>query len=91
MIYLIAGLVILSLIFFLMFLFEKNDKKKIKERYVQMELVNEGLRKELEKVTAISKIKEEKQNEANEKIEQLFDGDIVSNAIDGLSKHKNKI
>lgn len=89
MIYLIAGLVILSLIFFLMFLFEKNDKKKIKERYVQMELVNEGLRKELEKVTAISKIKEEKQNEANEKIEQLFDGDIVSNAIDGLSKHKS--
>lgn len=89
MIYLIAGLVILSLIFFLMFLFEKNDKKKIKERYVQMELVNEDLRKELEKVTAISKIKEEKQNEANEKIEQLFDGDIVSNAIDGLSKHKS--
>ena len=89
MIYLIAGLVILSLIFFLMFLFEKNDKKKIKERYVQMELMNEGLKKELEKVTAISKIKEEKQNEANEKIEQLFDGDIVSNAIDGLSKHKS--
>ena len=89
MIYLIAGLVILSLIFFLMFLFEKNDKKKIKERYVQMELMNEGLRKELEKVTAISKIKEEKQNEANEKIEQLFDGDIISNAIDGLSKHKS--
>ena len=89
MIYLIAGLLILSLIFFLMFLFEKNDKKKIKERYVQMELMNEGLKKELEKVTATSKIKEEKQNEANEKIEQLFDGDIVSNAIDGLSKHKS--
>ena len=89
MIYLIAGLLILSLIFFLMFLFEKNDKKKIKERYVQMELMNEGLKKELEKVTAISKIKEEKQNEANEKIEQLLDGDIVSNAIDGLSKHKS--
>ena len=89
MIYLIAGLVILSLIFFLMFLFEKNDKKKIKERYVQMELMNEGLKKELEKVTAVSKIKEEKQNEANKKIEQLFDGDIVSNAIDGLSKHKS--
>lgn len=86
MIYVIAGLVILSLVFLVMFIFEHSRVKSLNTKNKQLEEHNAGLRKEIEKITAVNKIKEDNQNEAEQKINEVLTGDSVSNAINILRK-----
>ena len=66
----------------------------IKEKYESLKNQNTELKgdvKELEEVISVlknaGKIKAEKERETNEKIDELHNGDAVSNAINGLCKH----
>ena len=66
----------------------------IKEKYESLKNQNTKLKddiKELEEVVSVlknaGKIKAEKERETNEKIDELHNGNSVSNAINGLCKH----
>lgn len=66
----------------------------IKEKYESLKNQNMELKgdvKELKKVISVleneGKLKAEKEREINEKIDELHNGDSVSNAINGLCKH----
>ena len=66
----------------------------IREKYESLKNQNMELKgdvKELKEVISVleneGKLKAEKEREANEKIDELHNGDAVSNAINGLCKH----
>lgn len=66
----------------------------IREKYESLKNQNTELKgdvKELKEVISVleneGKLKAEKEREANEKINELHNGDAVSNAINGLCKH----
>lgn len=66
----------------------------IKEKYESLKNQNTELKgdvKELKEVISVleneGKLKAEKEREANEKINELHNGDSISNAINGLCKH----
>jgi hypothetical protein len=66
----------------------------IKEKYESLKNQNIELKgdvKELKEVISVleneGKLKAEKEREINEKINELHNGDAVSNAINGLCKH----
>ena len=66
----------------------------IKEKYESLKNQNMELKgdvKELKEVISVleneGKLKDEKEREANEKINELHNGDSIGNAINGLCKH----
>ena len=64
--------------------------RKLKDKQVKIDRLDElydGLTKEFNLLVEAEKAKDKRRKEADEKINNLHNGDTVSNAINGLSKH----
>ena len=81
MIYVIAGLVILSLVFLAMFLFEHSKTKSLNSKYKQLQEYYNGLKEEFELYRKAEQFKHQKEEEANEKINNLHNGTLSADDI----------
>ena len=82
---LIAIAIILIMLFVILILRAKLQESEKKLKYERE--YTRGLLNELNKVKAESQIRQEEKKDADEKIDELHNGDSVSNAINRLSKH----
>lgn len=88
------GLLIALLVVFGMFLVSfiinlclSSKNKKLKSDIKRREEAYEGAVRELQLLMEAQKIKNKNEEEADEKINNLYNGDVVANAINGLCKH----
>lgn len=84
---LVTGLLIISVIFVIIIYFLSKSYKKIKLEYKNLSDNYDRLSKEFQKLLDANKIKEENKEEADEKINNLHNGNAVDNAINILCKH----
>lgn len=76
----------------LLFLLWRSEKTKRKETQGKFESTNKELARaiaEQAKLESTIQILRKNRNEADEKINNLHDGDALGNALNGLYKHKN--
>lgn len=88
----IIGILILLSIILLSIVYCMNNKlKQMKKDMKSIIDANNYLHDELSKLNSIDKIKSDNRRESNEKINDLYNGDIVDNAINELcNKNKNR-
>lgn len=67
----------------------KNEIKLIKTQLATSEKEKDGFAKQVQRLTNAAEITTENEKEANEKIDEVYSGDAVDNALSGLSKHKD--
>lgn len=67
----------------------KNEIKLIKTQLATSENEKDGYAKQVQRLTSAAEITTENEKEANEKIDEVYSGDAVDNALSGLSKHKD--
>ena len=90
--FLIYGLLILvGVLIFLCVIIRnlKNELKLVKTQLATTEKEKDGYAKQVQRLTSAAEITVANENEANEKIDEVYSGDAVDNALSGLSKHKN--
>ncbi len=90
--FLIYGLLILfGVVIFLCMVIRnlKNEMKLMKTQLATSEKEKDGYAKQVQRLTSAAEITAENEKEANEKIDEVYSGDAVDNALSGLSKHKN--
>jgi cell division protein FtsB len=80
----IAILIVLLTVLILMLIHKNNKIKQLKNDMETVIQANKSLHDEIKKLTDIDKIKNDNRIEANEKIDDLHNGDAISNAIDIL-------
>ena len=76
----------------LLFFLWRSEKIKRKETQGKLESANKELARaiaEQAKLESTIQIMKKNRKEADEKINNLHDGDALGNALDGLHKHKN--
>lgn len=67
----------------------KNEIKLIKTQLATSEKEKDGFAKQVQRLTNAAEITTANEKEANEKIDEVYSGDAVDNALSGLSKPKN--
>lgn len=67
----------------------KNEIKLIKTQLATSEKEKDGFAKQVQRLTNAAEITTANEKEANEKIDEVYSGDAVDNALSGLSKHKD--
>lgn len=75
-----------------LFLVIRNLKAEIRVLKAQLETSEkekDGFAKQVQRLTNAAEITTANEKEANEKIDEVYSGDAVDNALSGLSKHKN--
>ena len=90
----IMAYVILALlgVIIALFLVAKNLRNELKLTKVQLETSEKeknNYAKQVQRLMSAAEIMAKNEKEANEKVDELYSGDAVDNAINGLSKHKN--
>ena len=88
--FLIGVIVVLvgtAAIFFIMWKVAEKAKSDADNKIEKLQEANNLIMGQLSKLHDELRIKNENRKEANEKVESLHNGDAVSNAINGLSKH----
>ena len=88
-IYAVIALFIVAGVFFAMWKFAAKAKKDMKEELENALEANKALMKQLSLLHEETKIKTENRKEADEKIEELHNGDALGNALNWLHRHKN--
>lgn len=76
----------------LLFFLWRSEKTKRKETQVKLESTNKELARaiaEQARLESTIQILRKNRKEADEKINNLHDGDALGNALNGLHKHKN--
>ena len=76
----------------LLFFLWRSEKTKRKEMQSKFESTNKELARaiaEQAKLESTIQIIKKNREKADEKIEELHNGDALANALDGLHKHKN--
>ena len=76
----------------LLFFLWRSEKTKRKETQVKLESTNKKLARaiaEQARLESTIQILRKNRKEADEKINNLHDGDALGNALNGLHKHKN--
>lgn len=82
------GLVIVVL--FLKICIKDYEIRQMKETMKTLIDANNSLHNEIKKMNDLDKIKSENRKETNEKIDSLYSGDPLSNALDILCNDKNR-
>lgn len=67
----------------------KAEMRVLKAQLETSEKEKDGFAKQVQRLTSAAEITAENEKEANEKIDEVYSGDAVDNALSGLSKHKN--
>lgn len=67
----------------------KAEMRVLKAQLETSEKEKDGFAKQVQRLTSAAEIMAENEKEANEKIDEVYSGDAVDNALSGLSKHKN--
>lgn len=67
----------------------KAEMRVLKAQLETSEKEKDGFAKQVQRLTNAAEITTENEKEANEKIDEVYSGDAVDNALSGLSKHKN--
>lgn len=80
-------LVGLNIFFFLMWRIARIEKKQTEEEFNRFVDKYEEMEKTISLLQSELRIKSENRKKADEKIEALHNGNVVDNAINGLSKH----
>ena len=86
-----AVLILFGVVIFLCMVIRnlKNEMKLMKTQLATSEKEKDGYAKQVQRLTSAAEITAENEKEANEKIDEVYSGDAVDNALSGLSKHKN--
>lgn len=86
-----AVLILFGVVIFLCMVIRnlKNEMKLMKTQLDTSEKEKDGYAKQVQRLTSAAEITAENEKEANEKIDEVYSGDAVDNALSGLSKHKN--
>ena len=82
----LIGLFLVALIFAIC---QHNLAKELKQQLEKSSELYVGLQEEFELYRNAERFKQKKEEEVNEKINEVLSGDSVSNAINILSKHKD--
>ena len=88
MIYVVVILFGLCLLAFIFALCQRSKIKSQKVELERLQTAHQGLVKEFSALYEAHKISNENKEEADEKKSNLYNGDPVDNAINGLSNHK---
>lgn len=67
----------------------KSELKLVRTQLATTEKEKDGYAKQVQRLTSAAEMVAENEREANEKIDEIYSGDAVDNALGGLSKHKN--
>jgi predicted Holliday junction resolvase-like endonuclease len=67
----------------------KAEMRVLKAQLETSEKEKDGFAKQVQRLTNAAEITTANEKEANEKIDEVYSGDAVDNALSGLSKHKN--
>lgn len=67
----------------------KSELKLVRAQLATTEKEKDGYAKQVQRLMSAAEITAENEKEANEKIDEVYSGDAVDNALSGLSKHKN--
>lgn len=67
----------------------KSELKLVRTQLATTEKEKDGYAKQVQRLTSAAEMVAENEREANEKIDEIYSGDAVDNALSGLSKHKN--
>ena len=67
----------------------KSELKLVRAQLETTEKEKDGYAKQVQRLMSAAEITAENEKEANEKIDEVYSGDAVDNALSGLSKHKN--
>lgn len=87
MIYCILAVIVVIFALVLTIIYLNTKNKELKQKVKEKDEFLVGAMKELEKLKAELKIRQEERSEADKKVDELHNGDSVSNAIYRLSKH----
>lgn len=67
----------------------KSELKLVRAQLETTEKEKDGYAKQVQRLMSAAEITAENEKEANEKIDEVYSGDAVDNALSGLSKHKD--
>lgn len=67
----------------------KAEMRVLKAQLETSEKEKDGFAKQVQRLTNAAEITTANEKEANEKIDEVYSGDAVDNALSGLSKHKD--
>ena len=67
----------------------KSELKLVRAQLETTEKEKDGYAKQVQRLMSAAEITAENEKEANEKIDEVYSGDAVDNALIGLSKHKD--
>lgn len=67
----------------------KSELKLVRAQLATTEKEKDGYAQQVQRLMSAAEITAENEKEANEKIDEVYSGDAVDNALSGLSKHKN--
>ena len=86
-----AVLILVVVVIFLCVIIQnlKNELKLIKTQLATSEKEKDIYAKQVQRLSSSAEIIAANEKEANEKIDEVYSGDAVDNALSGLSKHKN--
>lgn len=86
-----AVLILLGAVIFLCVIIRnlKSELKLVRAQLATTEKEKDVYAKQVQRLTSAAKITAENEKEANEKIDEVYSGDAVDNALSGLSKHKD--
>lgn len=87
MIYVIIGLIVAVMLLLILLICQHSKNKDLKIKLEQKTEAYNGLRDEFELFRKTEQFRQKKEEEVNEKINEVLSGDSVANAIDVLSKH----
>lgn len=89
MFYVILALVCGIGVLFLVVKHLSGEIKLLKTQLETSEKEKDSYARQVQRLTSTAGIIAANEREANEKIDEIYSGDAVDNALSGLSKHKN--
>lgn len=85
----IGVLVLVTIILCISIHFLRSELKSMQENIETIVDANTKLHDEIKRLNSVDKIKSDNRRESDEKINDLYNGDVVDNAIDELRNNKN--
>ena len=89
MFYVILALVCVIGVLFLVVKHLSGEIKLLKTQLETSEKEKDSYARQVQRLTSAAEIIAANERKANEKIDEIYSGDAVDNALSGLSKHKN--